>query len=63
MKKIMEKKLKINRLNNNINIYSKIPSLIKFYPAQNKIDQFLESIIISLIDYIKIMLFLRKVNL
>ena len=34
----------INKLNNNINIYSQIPSTIKFYPAQNKIDLFLESI-------------------
>ena len=34
----------INKLNNNINIYSPIPSAIKFHPDQNKIDQFLESI-------------------
>ena len=34
----------INKLNNNINIYSPIPSAIKFHPDQNKIDLFLESI-------------------
>ena len=34
----------INKLNNNINIYSQIPSTIKFYPDQNKIDLFLENI-------------------
>ena len=34
----------INKLNNNINIYSQIPSAIKFYPGQNKIDLFLENI-------------------
>ena len=33
----------INKLNNNINIYSAIPSLIKFCPSQNKIDLFLEN--------------------